>query len=134
MATPEVDMLAVSARSRKTRRAILGFAPRIGLSIVDYTETERSDNFYLECQNYRDYYRDPYNKLNKPDRFKLHQGRCGIKLDKSVEELMKPADWVTERQPVVYPIEYRSYMNLGIGFEEIFKGRFDKDSCVRYKR
>ncbi|XP_030380454.1 uncharacterized protein LOC115628472 [Scaptodrosophila lebanonensis] len=129
---PEVDMLTVSKSSVNQRKAILGFAPRIGLSFVDYGDLDRIDSFYLESQKYRDYYRDPYNKLHKPDRFRLHQGKCGIKLDDSVQMLLKPINWVTERQPVVFPTNYTSDMDLDRGVE-LF-GCYDKNSCIRFKR
>ncbi|XP_068140708.1 unconventional myosin-Vb [Drosophila tropicalis] len=97
---PEVDMLQVSKSSQVQRRAILGFAPRIGLKVVDYGDLDRIDNFYLESQKYRDYYRDPNNQIKKPQRFTIHQGKCGIKLDHSVELLRQPIEASSSNEAV----------------------------------
>ncbi|TDG42600.1 hypothetical protein AWZ03_010985 [Drosophila navojoa] len=131
---PETDMWSVSKSARKHRRVVLGFVPKIGLPIVDYGDVDRIDSFYLECQDYRDYYRDPYDKLHKPIRFVFHQGKCGIRLDTSIEQLRQPMIWVPKRLPPIRPLEYRSYMNLGIDAGEIMKGRHNKASCNLFKR
>ncbi|XP_026843590.1 uncharacterized protein LOC113565521 [Drosophila persimilis] len=131
---PEVDMLSVSKSSEVERRAILGFAPRINLVTVDYGDLEKIDTFYLDSQRYRDYYRDPYDKLPKPERFKYHQGKCGIKLDHSVEQMRRPISWVEERKPVVYPLKYGTPMRLGTSAASMMRGRYDLGSCIRYKR
>ncbi|XP_017022543.1 uncharacterized protein [Drosophila kikkawai] len=131
---PEVDMLSVSKNAEVQRRAILGFAPRIGLTTVDYGELDRIDDFYLECQKYRDFYRDPHNKLHKPPRFRLHQGKCAIKLDHSVEELTRPILWTTEKQPVVYPLSGDTSMNLGIPIPPMIRGTYDRSSSIAFKR
>ncbi|EDV98955.1 uncharacterized protein LOC6566392 [Drosophila grimshawi] len=131
---PEVDMLLVTKSARLHRRAVLGFVPRIGLPIVDYADVDRIDAFYLQCQEYRDYYRDPYDRVHKPLKFTQHMGKCGIKLDTTVDELRQPINWVPRRQPLIAPIDYQSYMNLGVPMGEIFRGKYSKQSCIRYKR
>ncbi|KAH8357261.1 hypothetical protein KR200_009149 [Drosophila serrata] len=131
---PEVDMLKVSKNAEVQRRAILGFAPRIGLTIVDYGDLDRIDNFYLESQKYRDYYRDPHNKLHKPLRFSLHQGKCAIKLDTSVEQLTRPIIWTTERQPLVYPLSGDTAMHLGMSIPPMIRGTHAKSSSIAFKR
>lgn len=131
---PEVDMIKVAKNAEVQRRAILGFAPRIGLVIVDHGDLDRIDNFYLECQKYRDYYRDPHHKLHKPPRFRLHQGKCAIKLDHSVQELTRPIQWVQEKQPVVYPLSRDTAMRLGMPMTPMIRGTFDRKTSIAYKR
>ncbi|XP_034670040.1 uncharacterized protein LOC117902629 [Drosophila subobscura] len=131
---PEVDMLSVSKSSEVERRAILGFAPKIKLVTVDYAALDRIDTFYLDCQKHRDFYRDPYDKLHKPAAFKYHQGKCGIKLEHSVEQLRSPIRWVEERKPLVYPMTYNSTMRLNTLAASMMGGRYDPSSCNRYKR
>ncbi|KAH8418314.1 hypothetical protein KR222_000602 [Zaprionus bogoriensis] len=131
---PEADMFSVSKSSQAQRRAVLGFVPQIGLPIVDYEDVARIDAFYLECQKFRDYYRDPYDKVHKPEKFQHHMGRCGVKVDTSVEELRRPIRWVVKRQPVIFPVTYPSQLNLGVDMGEVLKGRYGKTTCIRYKR
>ncbi|KAH8273777.1 hypothetical protein KR044_000265 [Drosophila immigrans] len=127
-------MSAVAPRSCAERRGVLGFVPRIGLPIVDYREVDRIDTFYLECQSYRDYYRDPYDRVHKPLMFSKEMGKCGVKVDRSVEELRQPIRWVQRRKPITDPIDYKTHMNLGININSILGGRYNKDTCIRYKR
>lgn len=134
MNIPQVDMMAVTKTSQVNRRAVLGFVPRIGLPIVDYADVERIDTFYLECQKYRDYYRDPYDKVHQPDLFKNHMGQCGIRVDNSVRQLRQPIRWATIRQPVICPNNYKSDMKLGGEIGDILRGQYATTSCLRYKR
>ncbi|XP_017470033.1 PREDICTED: uncharacterized protein LOC108361786 [Rhagoletis zephyria] len=131
--TPEVDMLTVSKSSINQRKLILNFAPRIGLTMVNYTKLENIDFFYLECQNFRDYNRDPYDKLSKPEVFKKHYGKCERKqIDRNSILLSLPVTSVQEKQPVVYPIKYGGDLHL----EEKIRlgGQYDPKSCIKYKR
>lgn len=130
---PEADMLLVSKSSRNQRKSILNFAPKIGLSVVDYGRLDEIDTFYQECQNFRDYYRDPYNKLHRPLEFQKHHGKCGIKVrDKNTELLMLPVTWVRENVPVVYHIDYDRDVHLDEGIK--LGGFYDLASCIKYKR
>ncbi|XP_043652353.1 uncharacterized protein LOC122619454 [Drosophila teissieri] len=131
---PEVDMRMVAKNAEAHRRGILGFAPRIAMLTVDYDDLDRIDNFYLESQRYRDYYRDPHNTLHKPPRFRRHQGKCGIKLDTSVQHLTRPIRWVKERQPVIYPSLRDTAMMVGIPISSMLIGHYDKASCVSFHR
>lgn len=131
--TPDVDMLLVSRSSRNQRQSIRGFAPRIGLSVVDYGRVEEIDTFYMDCQNFRDYYRDPYNKLPRPTVFKKHYGKCGLRSrDKCSELLMLPVQWRCETQPVMYAVDYGRHLHLDEGIQ--LSGLHDKTSCIKYKR
>lgn len=130
---PEVDMLIVSRSSRNSRKFIMNFAPKIGLTMVNYDKLQEIDNFYLDCQNFRDYYRDPYNKLSRPEVFKKHYGKCGRKeIDKNTGLLSLPPMWIREKQPVVYPIKY--YRELRPDECIILGGKYDHTSCIKYKR
>ncbi|XP_017060615.1 uncharacterized protein LOC108100973 [Drosophila ficusphila] len=131
---PEVDMWQVAKNAEVQRRAILGFAPRIGLVIVDYDDLDRIDSIYLQCQKLRDYYRDPHNKLHKPTGFQPHRRKCGIKVDQSVQHLTQPIRWVEERRPVVYPFPRDTSMNLGSPIVPMISGRYSKSSSVSYVR
>lgn len=129
-------MLLVSRSSRNQRRSILNFAPRIGLTVVDYGRLEEIDYFYLGCQNFRDYYRDRYNKLCKPVEFKKYYGQCGPahinSSTKCVELLLQPIVWTREKQPILYPVEYSRELQLGAGIH--LEGFHNKNSCAKYKR
>ncbi|KAH8377837.1 hypothetical protein KR093_007368 [Drosophila rubida] len=131
---PEAEMVKIAPKSHNERRAVMDFVPRIGLSIVNYAEVDRIDTFYLQCQSYRDYYRDPYDRLHKPLMFTKPMGKCGMKVDRSAEELRQPIRWVQAKKPIIDAINYRTDMNLGAKFSEIFRGRYSKDTCIRYKR
>ncbi|XP_017068585.1 uncharacterized protein LOC108106175 [Drosophila eugracilis] len=129
---PEVDMRIVAQSAEIHRQGILGFAPRIGLGIVDYSELDRIDNFYMESQKYRDYYRDPHNIMHKPDVFQRHQGKCGIKMDVTVQNLTEPIRWVEERRPVVYPLSKDTSMRIGIPIPPMIRGRYSKSSSTSF--
>ncbi|XP_039959511.1 uncharacterized protein LOC120774160 [Bactrocera tryoni] len=130
---PEVDMLIVSRSSRNSRKSIMNFAPKIGLTMVNYAKLDNIDNFYLDCQEFRDYYRDPYNKISRPEAFKKHYGKCGRReIDKNTVSLSLPPTWVHEKQPVVYPLKYDRKLRLNEGI--ILGGQYDRISCIKYKR
>lgn len=130
---PEVDMLLVSQSSRNQRKTIMNFVPRIGLAIVDYGRLQEIDNFYLDCQNFRDYYRDPYNKLPRPLAFKKHYGKYGkhYSAHQTIEQLMLPTQWITERQPPLYPLNNSRHMSLNKGIH--LGGVYNAAPCIKYK-
>lgn len=131
--TPEVDMLQVAKSSQNQRKSLRGFAPEVGLSIVDYGRLYDIDQFYIDCQHFRDYYRDPYNKLPRPSEFKRHHGKCGLRTrDKCSELLMLPVNWVRETPPVIYPLNYGRQLSLNEGIK--LTGQYDWTSCIKYKR
>lgn len=130
---PEVDMLAVARSSQHQRKSIRGFAPRIGLTVVDYKRLDDIDDFYIESQNFRDYYRDPYNKLNRPVTYSKHYGTCGRHMiDKCSPLLMQPITWVQESKPIICSVKYGRNLNLDEGIQ--LGGRYDITSCIKYKR
>ncbi|XP_023169317.1 uncharacterized protein LOC111598342 [Drosophila hydei] len=109
---PFVDMLHVSKSLRVQRKPLLQLVPPSGLSIVNYGSLGEVDQFYLSCQDYRDYYRDPFNKMSCSPMFRQYHGKCGNPPDRNVERLSAPGLWVTERPPVVYSEKYSPRMNL----------------------
>lgn len=111
MLIPEVDMWNVSKSSRIHRLSIFN-CDKPGLKVLDYAAVRGVDRFYLECQDYRDYFKDPYNRVHKPIRFTSYAGKCDVKLDTDVEVLSEPTLWRIDRQPIVYPIDYHSDMAL----------------------
>ncbi|EDW37231.1 GL26142 [Drosophila persimilis] len=133
MIIPEVDMLAVSKNSRVQRAASAGYVLP-GLKLVDYGGLDRVDRYYNDCQDYRDYYRDPYNKIHKPERFRHYQGKCGIRLDKSLNDLMLPPVWRVERKPIVYPIEYGIQMDMDKSYRTLLTGTHSATTHTAFKR
>ncbi|XP_064548342.1 uncharacterized protein LOC135435288 [Drosophila montana] len=129
---PQVDMLGVSKSLRLQRKPILKFVPLIGLSCVNYRVLEELDYFYLDCQNHRDYYRDPVNKMQRSKLFAYHHDNCGTKPDRNYEALIRPGYWVKERQPVVYPEKYSQRMNLGGSIR--IDAHFSRNSSTVFKR
>lgn len=127
---PEVDMMMVSKNSQNERNEILKFVPRIGLTNISYGGLYKVDSFYLDCQNYRDQFRDPYNKLLRPKRFNTYRGKCGIKLDPELELLKKRTPSHEDRIPVVYPIEYGRQMDFDRGFQ--MAGRNSRASATGF--
>lgn len=127
-------MLLVSQSSRNQRKSILSFVPKIGLSIVDYGRLDEIDNFYIDCQNVRDYYRDSYNKLPRPQVFKKHYGKCvGNRFkDNRSSQMLQPVIWQGEKQPVIYPVNYGRNLVYNEGIQ--LGGRYDPASCIKYKR
>ncbi|XP_075147065.1 uncharacterized protein LOC142221286 [Haematobia irritans] len=132
ISTPKVDMLLVSRNSRNQRQSLRGFVPRIGLSVVDYGRVDEIDTFYTDCQNFRDYYRDPYNKLPRPVVFQKHYGKCGLRTRDGSDLLMLPIEWVRETQPVLYPLNYGRQLHLTDGIQ--LGGYYDFNPCIKYKR
>ncbi|XP_017150921.1 uncharacterized protein LOC108161210 [Drosophila miranda] len=133
MIIPEVDMLAVSKSSRVQRAAMAGYVLP-GLKMVDYGAMDRVDRYYMDCQNYRDYYRDPSGKMHKPERFRHYQGKCGIRLDKSLNDLMLPPVWRVERKPIVYPIEYGIQMDMDKSYRTLLTGTHNATTHTAFKR
>ncbi|KAI8042921.1 uncharacterized protein LOC128262333 [Drosophila gunungcola] len=111
MLIPEVDMWNVSKSSRIHRLTIFK-CDKPGLKVLDYASVRGVDAFYLDCQDYRDHFKDPYNRVHKPARFRSF-GNCGKKLDPDDHLLAMPPLWGVDRQPIVYPIDYHSDMALG---------------------
>ncbi|BFF92811.1 uncharacterized protein DMAD_10787 [Drosophila madeirensis] len=125
---PEVDMWNVSQSCQKTRESLFGLvlkAPK--LSVVNYQDLYRVDTFYLECQKYRDQYRDPYDKLLRPKGFTC-EGRRAVKTDL----LDMPISWHQESKPLLYPIEYGTKMSLGKGYQMV--GRNSKYNATSFVR
>ncbi|XP_022224237.1 uncharacterized protein LOC111075338 [Drosophila obscura] len=133
MIIPEVDMLSVSKNSRVQRRAIVGYVLP-GLKLVDYGAIDRIDRYYLDCQDYRDYYRDPHGKMPKPERFRQYQGKCGVKLDKSFGALMLPPAWHEERKPIVYPVPYGLQMDMHKSYRTLLMGTHNCNTHTAFKR
>ncbi|XP_030238375.1 uncharacterized protein LOC115561921 [Drosophila navojoa] len=129
---PFVDMLAVSKSLRVQRKPILKFVPPTGVSFVNYRSLGEVDYFYLDCQNYRDYYRDPFEKMRRPAKFCQYQGRCGARPDRTVEALSVPGSWVKERPPVVYSEKYNQRMNLSGKIN--IDAHFSPNSVTVFKR
>lgn len=129
---PQGDMLQVSKNSRFQRKQILKFVPPIGLTCINYRDLGEVDYLYLDCQNYRDYYRDSVNKLHPPKIFCQYHGKCGVRVDRELITLAEPVRWVREHQPVVYPAEYSRRMNLD-GIIRI-GAHFQSSSSVNFKR
>ncbi|XP_017037945.1 uncharacterized protein [Drosophila kikkawai] len=127
---PEVDMVMVSKNSQNERNEMLKFVPQIGLNNINYGDMYRLDSFYLDCQNYRDHYRDPYNKLLRPKRFSTQSVRCGIKLDPQLELLKKRTPSHVDPIPVVYPVEYSRRMDFDRGFQ--MSGRHARASAFGF--
>ncbi|XP_036672518.3 uncharacterized protein [Drosophila suzukii] len=125
---PEVDMMMVSKNSQYERESLLKFAPPVGLTNISYGGMYKVDSFYLECQKYRDQFRDPYNKLLRPKMFSTYRGKCGIKIDPELERLKRPAASHVESIPVVYPIEYGRKMDFDRGFQ--MEGRNSRESAI----
>ncbi|XP_022234386.2 uncharacterized protein LOC111082472 [Drosophila obscura] len=112
---PEVEMWNVSKSCRKTRESLFAFAPKLPkLSFVNYQDLYGVDSFYMECQKHRDYYRDPYDKLLRPQSF-VRTGRRPVKPDL----LSMPMSWHQESKPLVFPMEYGRHSTLGRGFQMV---------------
>ncbi|XP_022224240.1 uncharacterized protein LOC111075341 [Drosophila obscura] len=133
MSIPQVDMLAVSKNSRVQRNLILGYVIP-GLNIVDYSDVDRIDQYYLDCQKYRDYYRDPYGKMPKPERFRHYQGKCGAKSDRSLGDMLLPPTCPVERKPIVYPAEYGQPMDSHQSYRTLLRGTYNPISHAAFKR
>lgn len=133
MHIPEVDMWNVSKCSRLQRQVILKAMPP-GLATVDYAEIYHQDMFYLDCQEYRDYSRDPYNKVHIPVRFRVYMGKCTEKEDTESQRMLESPQGRVDRQPIVFPIEYPHDMALDRKDCEFIKGRNSKYSNLSFKR
>ncbi|EDV49319.1 uncharacterized protein LOC6553743 [Drosophila erecta] len=111
---PEAQYWDVSKKSQKDRQMIRKFVPEaVDLATISRAEIYRIDTFYLECQKYRDHYRDPYGKVHCPAFFHLHKGKCGIKLDQSVIKMTQAIAGNVDRQPIVFPLIPNKSMFLG---------------------
>ena len=124
---PKVNMLAISKNSQRTRKMIKGFAPDIGLTIVDYGRNFELDAYYLLCQGQRDFYRDPSNKI-RINPFFLNSP-CGP-FDHASASFLMPTRYHRDDQPVVYPYTYKK--DFLTPFCMI--GTYDEGSDVHFKR
>lgn len=123
---PKVDMLNVAKNSRVQRRMIEGFAPDIGLSVIDYGRSLQLDTFYLRAQNQRDFYRDPSGKVRKEPFF--HNSPCTI--DKASASFLVPTVWHRDKQPVVFPYaskkDFLNPYNLVGTYAELTDNRYKR--------
>ncbi|XP_037730118.1 uncharacterized protein LOC119560638 [Drosophila subpulchrella] len=111
---PEAQYWDVSKKSQKDRQMIRKFVPEaVDLATISRGEIYRIDTFYLECQKYRDHYRDPYGKVHCPPFFHLHKGKCGIKLDQTLAQMTQAIAGTVDRQPIVFPLIPNKSMFLG---------------------
>ncbi|XP_017150920.1 uncharacterized protein LOC108161209 [Drosophila miranda] len=133
MDIPQVDTLAVSKNSRVQRNLILGYVIP-GLNGVDYGDVSRIDGFYLDCQKYRDYYRDPYGKMPNPERFRQYQGKCGIRLDNSLVDMLLPPRSNVDRLPIVYPVDYGHPMDSSKSYRTLLMGNYNPITHSGFKR
>lgn len=129
---PQADMIRVQKSSNAQRKEIFKFTPEIGLRCINYGDISTLDHFYLDTQNYRDYYRDAYNVIHKPKRFYGCLGSGGYKTDHALNAVSAPIHRVRERQPVVYlardtaPFSMDGSIRIG--------AHFASNSSVNYKR
>ncbi|KAH8409892.1 hypothetical protein KR009_000336 [Drosophila setifemur] len=133
MHIPEVDMWTVSKCSRLQRNYMFK-ADIPGLKTIDYNAIKGIDMFYLECQDYRDYFKDPYNKVHLPERFRTYVGKCGVKLDTQGQTLMVPSLGRVDRQPIFYPVDYKSDMALGRRDCDFIRPRCARTSSLCFKQ
>ncbi|XP_017085117.2 uncharacterized protein LOC108117276 [Drosophila eugracilis] len=111
---PEAQYWDVSKKSQRDRQMIRKFIPdSVDLATVSPSEIYKIDTFYLECQKYRDHYRDPYGKVHCPPFFQTHKGKCGIKLDQNLIRLTQAISATVDRQPIVFPLIPSKSMFLG---------------------
>lgn len=129
---PQADMLKVQKGANAQRRELFKFTPDIGLKCINSRELIDLDYFYLDTQKYRDYYRDAYNHMHKPERFSGCIGSGGYKKDNVLIALTAPIYRVREPQPVVYSIHERPPMD-GSGSINIV-AHYAGKSSVNYKR
>lgn len=130
---PEAQYWDVSKKSQKERQVVRKFVPEaIDLSTVDVGEIYKIDTFYLECQKYRDHYRDPYGKVHCPAFFNLHKGKCGIKLDRTLALMTQAIAGNVDRQPIVFPLVRDYGMVLGRSFP--MGPTNSKSTATSYKR
>lgn len=129
---PQADMLRVQKGANSVRKEILKFIPQIGLNCINYREIGELDYFYLDAQNYRDYYRDAYNMMHKPKRFCGCLGSGGYRRDFALEAITAPIHAVRERQPVVYSVEYPCTLNLDGAIR--IGAHFSPKSSMSFKR
>ncbi|XP_055381657.1 uncharacterized protein LOC129612169 [Condylostylus longicornis] len=100
---PQVNMLLVSKNSRKQRRKANNFLMP-GLNCIDYGRINEINTFYLLCQDQRDWYRDPYNKLQPISFFQRATPKHGEIKSPNTIYCEQPKHWVIESQPAVYPL------------------------------
>lgn len=129
---PLVDMSIVSKSSKIQRQYIRNFIPKIGLSTVNYKALNNIENFYTDCQNFRDYYRDPKSRMMKPPIFKFYYGDCRVMPSTLADELKQPPYRVREKMPIFYPIERFGDQNM-FGVPS-FRGTYDLQICAKFKR
>ncbi|KAH8293293.1 hypothetical protein KR018_010602 [Drosophila ironensis] len=133
MRIPDVDMWNVNKSCRLERHVFLRANPTRS-TIIDYSSLWKCDMFYLDCQEYRDYFRDPHNRMHKPARFREYVGDCLEKEDLDDKRLREPPRSLVERQPVVFAIEYPKDMALGRKDIEFMKARTSKNSSMAFNR
>ncbi|EDV42222.1 uncharacterized protein Dana_GF17872 [Drosophila ananassae] len=114
---PEAQYWDVTKSAQKEREVVRDFIPKgVPLNIVNYAELFESDTFFLECQKYRDFYRDPYAKVHCPKFFELYKGKCGVKLDHTLAVMLKTMEANEDSLPILYPLIVDRSMRLGKGF------------------
>ncbi|KAH8293296.1 hypothetical protein KR018_012347 [Drosophila ironensis] len=126
-------MRKVSENSRLQRRCILDLNPRQS-NVIDFASVYKLDMFLLDCQDYRDYYRDPAGRMHMPARFASFHGTCGIREDTVLKRLEKPPKYLAERKPVIYPQARNTEMALGRPCADFMWPRGSKDSSKCFKR
>ncbi|KAH8383848.1 hypothetical protein KR009_010901 [Drosophila setifemur] len=130
---PEAEYWDVTKQSQKEREIIRKFIPNgVNLSIINPAELYNSDTFYLECQKYRDFYRDPYGKVQKPKSFSLHKGMCGIKLDQTLALMTMAIAANEDHQPFIFPL--LPYKGMGLGKGPVMPAQNSIISSTIYKR
>lgn len=139
MEVPQVNMLLISKNAMKYRNVCTRFLfNNINLSVFDYKRISEIDTFYNLCQQQRDYYRDPYNKLKKIDYFDKPSKKFELCFDLTKIYLRQPTCYVEQIQPIVYRTNFdlTSALKQTRNYSGIInsRGRYDTKCCSKYKR
>lgn len=130
---PEAQYWDITKSAQKEREVVRDVVPKgVSLNIVNYADVFDTDTFFLECQKYRDFYRDPYAMVHRPKSFELYKGQCGIKMDHTLAVMMKSVDTNEDSLPLIYPLIVDRSMRIGKGFD--MEAQHSKKSSSIYKR
>lgn len=132
---PRADMMLVSHDAKKLRNSLSGFLPNIGLSMVDYGRSADIDRFYVACQTHRDFYKDFTGKLRPAPGFERPERHYESRPSPTDVYVKLPLRYPIERRPVVYPLTLERTGRLaGQGVEIRLEGKYDAESCIKFKR
>lgn len=129
----------MSREAKNFRNDLSKFLPsKIGVTTMDVKRCWDIDRFYLNCQDYRDWYKNVSKKLYRPDEFEVPAKKFATRPDPTSIYEKQPVQYHQQFQPITYPHTFdrrgrSSFLESNPKYYDL-TGHLDAKPCLRFKR